>query len=379
MESRGTLPAPAIGAGEAPEIAALFDRPGPFVSVYLGTDPEVENAAQLSLARWRNVRRDLESAGAPAAALDAIEALVPDAHHTGRTLAVIADGTDVVLSRGELEPVSADRGRWDALPSVGPFLEWQQSSPTHIVVLCDRVGADIAVFVPESAGPNALMSVGDDDSDDPTLRKSKPGGWSQRRYQERAENTWEANAKAVVERLAKLSGLVDPRLVVLAGDVRAVQFVEDNLPPQLAGLVTKVDGARGVDGGLDSLSDEIVRAVSTVVATDTVAILEKFREELGQADRAADGVYATLGALAQARVDTLLVHDDPADERECWFAVDAPLAASDPVELKSQGIDSMEKGRLVDVAIRTAFRTGARVRVVPSTTATDGLGAILRY
>src|SRR5687767_7421045 len=116
MQSRGTIPAPAIGADDLPEIAGLFDRTGPFVTAYLGTDPGVENAAQHSMQHWRNLRRELEDAGAPASALDAIERLVPDAHHTGSTLAVVADASGVLHARGELEPVHRDHGRWASLP-----------------------------------------------------------------------------------------------------------------------------------------------------------------------------------------------------------------------------------------------------------------------
>jgi hypothetical protein len=379
MESRGTVPAPVIGPNEAPDVAALFDRPGPFRTVYMNTEPDVEQAAQHSQARWRNVRRDMETAGAPTAAIDAIEALVSEAHLHGRSLAAIADSSGLQLSRGLTEAVSTDRASWSAVPAVGPLIEFQQSSPTHIVVLCDRVGADIALFTSDAASADALLSVGSDDQNDPVLRKTKPGGWSQRRFQERAENSWEANMKAVSARLAKLAQIVPPRVVIVAGDVRAVQMLRDSLPAQLADAVVEIEGQRSVDGGIDDIAEDVVRMVASSVASDTTAIIEKFREESGQADRAADGVVGTLAALSEARVDTLLVHDDPSDERECWFAPEAPLAAVEPAALKTQGIDSPERGRLVDVAIRTAFQTGARVRVVPSTTATEGLGAILRY
>ncbi|HVM06970.1 MAG TPA: Vms1/Ankzf1 family peptidyl-tRNA hydrolase [Acidimicrobiales bacterium] len=379
MESRGALPAPAIGADDVPDLAGLFDRPGPFLTVYMNTEPDVEQASQHSVARWRNLRRDLEGVGAPADVLDAVEAIVPDAHQNGRTLAVVANGTGVLLSRGELEPITAERGRWAPLPSIGPLLEWRQSSPTHAVVLVDRVGADIALFTPEGGEPQALMSVGSQNQNDPHLRKSQPGGWSQRRFQERAENHWEANMKAVAERLGKLGQLIDLRLVIVAGDVRAVPLLKENLPPQIADRVCEIDGQRAVDGGIDDVADDAVKMVATAVASDTVAILEKFREEKGQVDRATDGILSTLAALAEHRVDTLLVHDDPDDDREAWFSLDPPLAAADPETIKAQGVDDPQKGRLVDVLIHTAFRTGARVRLVPSSAVTEGVGAILRF
>jgi hypothetical protein len=371
MEARGTIPAPAIGEQEAPDIARLFDHDGPFVTVYLDTDPEVENAAQHSMAHWRNVRRDLEEAGAPATALDAVEQVVPDAHHAGKALAAVADGSGLLLWRGLVDPIARDVGLVGALPAVAPMLDEQQSNPTHVVVQCDRAGADIGVFAAEGRGRSALLEVQAADPHDPDLRKSKPGGWSQRRYQERAENAWEQSAKEVVERLTKVCDIVEPRLVLVGGDVRAVQLLKDHLPPRVANVVREFDGD----------PSSAVREVAALVAEDTVAVLEKLREELGQHDRAVQGVDATLAALSAARVDTLLVHDDPDDDRHCWFATDPhpPLAAVDARVLHDQGVDDPVAARVVDVAIRTALRTGARVRMVPATTVDERLGAILRF
>ena len=379
MESRGTVPAPVIGAEDVPDLAGLFEGSGPFATVYLDTDPQVEQAGQRSQARWRNLRRDLETAGAPSTALDAIEALVEHAHQLGHTLCVVAGEDGVLVERHEQEPVNADRAVWGPLPSVGTLLEWQQARPIHIVVLCDRVGADIALFAPDVAGGDARLSFGDDETDDPHLRKTKPGGWSQRRFQERAENSWEANMKAVCARLEKIVQIIEPRVVIVGGDVRAVQLLCDNMPGQLRERVELIDGQRAIDGGIDDVADDVVKLVASAVAEDTVSIIEKFREERGQNDRAADGIDDTLAALSSARVDTLLVHDDPSNERECWFSLDPPLAAPDRATLTSQGVDEPAKARAVDAAIAIAFRTGARVRVVPSTSVTDGLGAILRY
>ena len=73
MQAAGTVPR---GALDLRELAPIFDRPGPFATVYLGTDPHIDNAEQRSLQRWRSVRDELTAAGAPAPCLDAIEELV---------------------------------------------------------------------------------------------------------------------------------------------------------------------------------------------------------------------------------------------------------------------------------------------------------------
>jgi peptide subunit release factor 1 (eRF1) len=143
--------------------------------------------------------------------------------------------------------------------------------------------------------------------------------------------------------------------------------------------VQQIDGSRAADGGADALADEAVRCVATAVASDTVALLEKFKEERGQGDRAADGPVRVLEALAAAQVDTLLIADDPDDSRTAWFG-DLPNALShESSTVKDMGVDSPQEGRLVDVCIRAAWGTGAAVRVVPSHALRDGVGAILRF
>src|SRR5205823_4122237 len=169
----------------------------------------------------------------------------------------------------------------------------------------------------------------------------------------------------------KLSRIVDStgaRLVVATGDVRALQLLHGAVPERVASLLKVIEGgSRSPDGSVDMTADLAVKEVATVVASDTVALLEKFAEERGQHDRAADGADATLDALSRAQVATLLVHDDPNDHRTAFFGPDAIPVATEAATLKALGIDDVREGRLVDVAIRAAFGTRAVVRIIPST------------
>lgn len=376
MESAASPISFAVGPDEAPELARILDRPGPFVTVMLATDARLDNASHRAQQRWRPVRDDLAAQGAPAGALDAIESRVPDAHLDGEGLFAIADSEGLLLVQDTDAPAT-DSGRFGDPPYVSPIIEWHQRHLPHILVVADRTGADITAFVAGEAEETA--TEGTDDSGNPLIRKSAPGGWSQRRYQERAENTWEANAKAAADRIAQVAELIGPRAILTAGDVRAVAYLKEHLHQRWAGLVREVAGSRGADGNDEVMAEDARRQMKTVAAADTVALSEKFREELGQADRAVNGVEATAEALNRAAVETLLVHDDPGDERTVWFAPDQPLAALESSSLRDYGVQEPRQGRLVDVLIRVAFGTGARVRMVPSKIALDGVGALLRF
>ena len=390
MESSGTTPPGGLSPAAVPEIAAVFDGGAPFVTVYLATEAAVEQATQQSELRWKTLRRELSAAGAPEETLSAIDPLVPDAHQEGRTLAVIGDASGVRLVRHEPEPPARDAGWVAPLPRVGPLLEWAQGAVPHLVVLADRAGADIVAFSRRAAASGAggaadVVSVGEDTGADPELRKSNPGGWSQRRYQNRAENLWEHNAKAVADQVASLVDETGARLVVVTGDVRALQFLRDHLPQPVLDILREVEGSRGpgaADAGLDHIADEVVKLVATVAAEDTVEFLRQFKQEKGQHDLAAQGVRATLAALAAARVDTLLIHDDPDDDRTAWFGPEPGMVGETEAAITElgTGAGAPQQARLVDVAIRAAFTSGAAVRVIPSLgSVQDGIGAILRF
>jgi peptide subunit release factor 1 (eRF1) len=371
MERTGVTPP---GAVVAPDLADVLRSPGPFATVYLTTESHIENAAQRSEQHWKVLRAELADAGVPDAVLADIDSLVPDAHLAGQCLAVVAVAGGVLHVEHGPEPPPRDRARWAALPSLVPILEWRQSLPTHMTVLADRTGADLCVYRHERPDVERQAGGGTD-----PLHRSAAGGWSQLRYQHRAENTWEHNADDVAAEIVSLVDRFDPRIVVLAGDVRAVQLINDALPDQVAKRLEVVQGSRTEDGSDDEFAAGVKGRLAGAVATDTVHLLEKLKEELGQDDRAADGASATVAALARAQVEVLLVHESADDQRRALFGPEPTQVGLRADEL-ALGVDEAQEGALVDVAVRAALGTGAGVRVVPGgDVPTDGLGAILRW
>ncbi|MBW3537341.1 MAG: hypothetical protein KY395_06190 [Actinobacteria bacterium] len=373
MESSGVTPRVAL---DCSDLAEVFAHDGPVLSVYLTTEP-LENAAQHTKQRWRSLRQELEATGATGEALDAVEPLLREAHTKGRCLSVFVSSSGEILHQSSHpDPPHRDVGRWAELPSLVPLIEWRQSSPPHVVVLIDRLGADLVVF--EAFGvPDFQLEV---EGDEDPVRKVAPGGWSQRRFQQRAENTWEANAKDVADRLARLAESVSSRVIVAAGDVRALQLMREALPHQVNDIVHEVDGSRSPDGSVDAIAKEAVKLVATAVAHDTADLIGKFREEIGQRDRAANGPSAVIDALCAGQVEALLIHDDPDDNRTAWIGPEAHYLSLEPGPLKEMGVDAPVEARLTDALTRAAVGTSARIRVVPSASVLEGaVGAILRW
>lgn len=373
METSESIPAVGVSA---PDLAELGDRPGPFATIYLSTEGRLENAAQRSEQRWKTMRGELAAAGVPEGVLDEIEPLVSDAHLQGECLAVVADAERVVhMEHGPRPPVRGDVSRWAPLPSLVQILAWRQDSPPYLTVLTDRTGADITLV--RRGAEDVHREAGGDEG---PISKVAPGGWSQRRYQQRAENTWEQNAEDVAAEITKLVQRSNARAIVLAGDVRALELLKASLAHDLLEMLVEVEGGRSADGSEQQFADRTDEAIHAIVSRDTERLLEKFREELGQRDLGVEGVEATIGALAKAQADVLLVHEAPEDDRTAWFGPAPTQIALREADVSALGVDAPQQGRLVDVLVRAALGTGASVRVVPPVGGpADGVGALLRW
>jgi Bacterial archaeo-eukaryotic release factor family 2 len=382
METSQALPAGAVAPAD---LAHLVGGEGPFLTVLLTTESGVENAAQRSEQRWKTVRSDLEERGAPEEVLAAVDPLVGDAHLSGEGLFVVADATGVRHVEHGPVPGPVDRAWWDPVPHLVTLLRWRQASVPFVVALADRTGADLYGF---RRGPDESPDVERTvQGDDAVISKVGPGGWSQRRYQDRAENTWQDNAEDVAQAIARLASRIDARLVLLAGDVRAITLIQESWPAGFDLPVEVVPGERPWDGSGTMIPDEAQAIVDRFVQAETDAIVERFREEKGQQDLAAEGAPATVAALTASQVAVLLLHDVPepddaedADRPVAWVGPSPSQIATTRTGLEGLGIDPAIEVPRSDALVGAAIATSAAIRFVPAETGLeDGVGALLRW
>jgi Bacterial archaeo-eukaryotic release factor family 2 len=385
------------------EIARVFEADGPFTSVYLDTEGDVEQAADRVALRWKNLRGSMLAAGVPVATVAAIEPLVEGSYMAGATLAVIAavDGPRYAANLPDPPPRDTLL-RHGALPDVVPLLAAAQAAVPHVAVLTDRTGADMAA---RGVADEAARAERVEGRVTPHLHKPQAGGWSQPRFHHRAEAIWESNASEVADALARLVDQVRPRFVAAAGDVRALQLLREQAPKRVRELLCVVGGELGA---LEAVFAEADKLAAATVEADNRALLDRFAEELGQAAtgaeggaQAVEGAAATLAALARGQVATLLLTGLFLDDRRtAWFGPAPTDVAADRDALVGLGVPGPVEGRLVDVAVRAALGTGAEVRVLdpadetrsaegrgathdapapPDHAPGEGLGALLRF
>jgi hypothetical protein len=109
-------------------------------------------------------------------------------------------------------------------------------------------------------------------------------------------------------------------------------------------------------------------------------LIKWFEQERGQQDKAAAGAADVLAALAMSQVEVLLAADGAADGQTAWVGREPTQVALSREEVEALGAQDPAEASLIDVCIRTALLTGARMAVVPAQAGLrEGIGAILRW
>ncbi len=343
------------------------------VTTYLPARSNLADPATPLHIHWSNLRRSLAADGAGEADLAAIDVTATEAEHGGDTnVAIAADG--VLQAVGFItERIVGPFGATEVIPAILPLLDWEQSRIPHLVVVADRTGADMIAISPQYEDTGTTVT-----GDDEYIHRGAPGGWSQRRFQQRAENLWERNAKDVAAEVDRLAASINARTIIVAGDGRAVGFLRQHLSSRSVDLVRNIDGAR-VEWSIDQIAADTVTQVATVAAEDLRQHMKDFTEALGTG-HAVDGPDAVFQALRRATAARLYVVDDTYGDRVRGWTSSDPAHIYPDTNPPDVGVE-LHQAPLNDIALRSAILTGADIVVVPAAgpnAPTGGLGALLR-
>ncbi|HEV2782760.1 MAG TPA: hypothetical protein VGX25_25490 [Actinophytocola sp.] len=362
----------------------LIDGRGPFASVYLDATHDTEDSGKEIDLRWRALRKRLaeQDAGEPTlTALDeAIRERPPAIGRAGRLL--IATGDRVLVDEYLTDPPPAPVARVSPLPYLVPLVIAGPRCVPHVVVLVDKVGADLRAV--DGAGTTvAAYTV---EGRDHPVHKVRGAGWSHRTVQAHADATVTHNIDQVAGETAQLVERTKARLLVLAGDIEPRTLLRRALPDSCAKIAAEVDTGRRAEGSdRDAFERDVRELVAEQWRLEHGKRLERFRAELGRgAGRAVQGLGPTTEALRQANVE-LLVIDDPAfGDKTVWAGQRPQLVAVEEAELSSMGATEGAPGRADEVLPAAAIAVGADLlaetpELGDPVPLTDGVGALLRH
>lgn len=361
------------------DLSDVLAAPGPFVTVHVGAESAVEQAADRYDLAWKNARKELEEQGVPGPVREAIAGAQGE-HAAGAARLVVASIPEarVLLS----EPVSTrpatDVVEVAALPDVLPLVADLTVQVPHVVVHTDRTGADVEAYFDAGEVKEEVTVKGRTLH----LRKVPGGGWSHRRYQARAENQWRDNAEAIRDTVVQLAEQVDAELIVGVGDERELALVQNGLPQPWGDRWLEVPGGRGHDGSEQRIEQRVRDAVSLHTAAESLQLLGDYAQERGQAKRACDGLPDVVQALRKAQVQTLILTTDADKHSTLWFGEDPAQLGTSRTDVEALGAASPQEGPMISVLLRAALATGADVQLVPhqsEQSPQSGVGALLRY
>jgi hypothetical protein len=364
---------------DARTLAKLYAVDGPFVTIYLNTRGDTEDAAIQLETRWKNILRDLTERGIDEATRDALTNARGDHTNGGTRVLVAAHGTVHLAVSLPQPPPYDEEITVGPLPRLVPLADALGFQIPHVVVLADRTGADVLAY---TSGPEPDETQSTDNTRFPQ-RKVHAGGWAAKRFDNDVEETWEQSARDVASLIDRVANDIDARVVIASGDDRALQLIAQHLPTHLVDrYVTVGGGGRHHDGSDDVIAQEVMRVLGETAARSTVDLLDTFVQERGQHDRAADGATQTIEALQKGQVRTLILTDARDTARTAWCGPDPAHLALNATDLADMGLTTQHEAPLEELLLRAAWGTGADVQFVTGgveQSPDDGIGALLRY
>jgi Bacterial archaeo-eukaryotic release factor family 2 len=175
--------------------------------------------------------------------------------------------------------------------------------PAYVAVAIDRAAAEITSVHGAGGASHTVTVVGPDDE----IERNAPGGWSQPRYQRRAEDSWRHNAGAVLDAALQAARQVDTRMVLVAGDVRAVQLLQEQLGRhQHEPTIRHLPCGRSPDGSADARHSAIAAVIAEEVEKQNTRLLKRLRDEAGPV-----GLAAVRAALLTDADVWVIAHGHP--------------------------------------------------------------------
>ncbi|MEV5428038.1 Vms1/Ankzf1 family peptidyl-tRNA hydrolase [Streptomyces sp. NPDC052701] len=365
----------------------LFDRRGPWATVYFDPAHNDETGAKQRELSVRQVCRTLEEEGADAATVEALRvaltAVTPAEDPAGRVF--FATGGEVVLSHRLSRPPQGQIASWAPLPRLTPLLELSGQDPVCLVAYIDRTGADFQLR--GAAGP---QDAGHVEGERHPVHRTGSAQWNERHFQLKVENTWERNAGEIAEALASAYEESGADLVVLVGDPRERPAVHERLPEAVREVTVETEhGGRAAGSESSALEEAIEEARRQHRRRRVEEVLDRFRAGRVGTDRptdAVEGLPALVEAAREHRIETLLVRPDgPELTRETWVGDEPEQVAVRRAEVQTLGGSDPVPVRADDALLRVAAVTAADVLIVPPSDEegpdlpTGGLGALLRW
>ncbi|AEV89061.1 hypothetical protein ACWT_8052 [Actinoplanes sp. SE50] len=325
----------------------LYERPGPWASVYLDTSRDTADAARLIEQRWHAAREILAEAGCDPLTVHALEDAVLD--HPARPgrhgLALFATAGEVILRQALHAPPATTISAYEPLPDAMPMVA-QLAGEIHYL----RVAVAPSGTAIDAAATGRLIPG---------------GGWSP----PLTDLTWRAGAGDPADAVTELADRTGPELILVAGAPQARPRLVTQLPDRWRERVVETENAVPVQAMTDC---------AEALRRDTLA---RLHAQLAHDGSAGNGLSEVVSYLSRGQVDTLLMIDDPSSTERLWIGPDPHQLSDDPEELRSAGAAHPPLVRADAAMLRALAATDASILLCDPDEhdLRGGVAALLRY
>jgi peptide subunit release factor 1 (eRF1) len=273
--------------------------------------------------------------------------IADQAPKSAKGLAIFASTTDDLFEAIPLDvPIERPSMHVDTVPHLYPLAQVNDQYPRYAALLMDTNSADLYVFA--LGRTKRRESIQGEKT-----RRTSMGGWSQARYQRRAQNFHKQHIKEVVDRLDKMVSEERLNHIVIACDEVARPFLMEQLPKHLSEKVIDIVNVDVKSLPEHELLAETMAALRQADAKTDAEQVQRMLDAWRAGGLGVGGVEATMRALEMRQVEELLIAAKP-------DRVDGP----------------------VDELVAKAQQNSARIRFIEDENLladVGGVGALLRF
>jgi len=231
--------------------------------------------------------------------------MADQAPKSAQGLAIFASTTDDLFEVIPLDvPIDRPSMHFDVVPHLYPLAQVNDQYPRYAALMMDTNKADLYVFALGATKRREHVQS-------EKTRRTSMGGWSQARYQRRANNFHKQHVKEVVDRLEKVTSEEHLNHIVVACDEVARPFLMEQLPKHLAEKVidmVKIDVKSLPER---ELLAETMAALREADAQTDAEHVQRMLDAWRAGGLAVAGIEATMHALEMRQVEELLIAAKP--------------------------------------------------------------------
>jgi peptide subunit release factor 1 (eRF1) len=321
---------------------------------------------------WEVLRRNLEEAikeyGPRGAAFESLSAdldritsyLEEELDPAAQGVVVVACDHQGIFESAPLDIPVTTGFTIGPIPALGALVHAGLDYPSYAVLVADQREANLWLLERRTWGRGVQLEAND------YPRKQQQGGWSQKRFQNRADERVEAFAKTIAEEtrreIAEGSHQI-PYLVLAAAEPMATALNDafhQTVSERIIGAI-----ALEPDANLTTIAAAAEPLVAARERQHERDMVQAVLDGVGAGGRGVAGAEDTLTALETGQVMTLVVNDD--FDQSGWADFTFPIhgVGNVPGEHPAAGdVANIVPAPLADIAMRLAIQTGADIELV---------------